>query len=176
MKHLSVRQLTLDAMLAAMCAVLGYLSLDFGNVKVTFESVPVLLAALLFGAADGMAVGGIGTLLYQLLRYGVSATTALWVAPYVLAGALVGLYARRRGFVLEPRQLVCAVGGAEALITLLNTGALYVDSRLYGYYYPGIILGALALRLVLCLARAAVYSAVLPLLLRPIRRACGKTA
>ena len=48
-RKFTTKQLTLDAMLAAMCAVLGYLAIDTGTVKVTFESVPVLIAALMFG-------------------------------------------------------------------------------------------------------------------------------
>ena len=70
--HFKTKQLTLDAMLAAMCAVLGYLSLDFGNLKITFESLPILLGAMLFGPADGFLIGTVGTFIYQLLRYGVS--------------------------------------------------------------------------------------------------------
>ena len=40
---MKTKQLTLDAMLAAMCAVLGYVALDMGNIKITFESLPILL-------------------------------------------------------------------------------------------------------------------------------------
>ena len=105
MSKRSTKQLALDAMLAAMCAVLGYLSLDFGNLKVTFESVPILLGALLFGPADGAAVGLVGTLIYQLLRYGGAVTTPLWIAPYVLCGLLVGLYAKRNGFALDRKRI-----------------------------------------------------------------------
>jgi hypothetical protein len=42
-----------------LCAVLGYISLDLGCIKITFESLPVLVAAMLFGSADGMLVGGL---------------------------------------------------------------------------------------------------------------------
>ena len=171
MNTLTTKQLTLDAMLAALCAVLGYLSLDFVNVKITFESVPVLMAALLFGPVDAAAVGGVGTLIYQLLRYGVSATTPLWILPYILTGALVGYCAKRSGFTLSRRQMLLLIVAAELLVTLLNTGVIYLDSVIYGYYFPGIILGALALRLALCIIKAAAYAFALPPLLRPIRRA-----
>ena len=40
---MKTRQLTLDAMLCALCAVLGYVALDLGSVKLTFESLPILL-------------------------------------------------------------------------------------------------------------------------------------
>lgn len=163
-------RLAADAMLAAMCAVLGYLSLDFGNLKITFESVPVLIAALLFGPADGAAVGLVGTLIYQLARYGVSATTALWIAPYVLCGALVGLYARRRDFSLTQGEILFTVVSNELLITALNTVVLYIDSKLYGYYSPVYIFGSLALRTAICVGKAVAYSFALPPLLRAVRR------
>lgn len=164
------RRLSVDAMLAAMCAVLGYLSLDFGNLKITFESVPILIAALLFGAADGAAVGLVGTLLYQLLRYGVSATTLLWIAPYVLCGLLVGLYAKKRGFSLTQKETLLLIVGNELLITALNTAVLYIDSKLYGYYSPAFIFGSLGVRVVICVVKATAYAFAIPPLLRTVRR------
>lgn len=172
MKKITTRQLVTDAMLAAMCAVLGYLSLNFGNVmKITFESVPVLIGALLFGPVDGMLIGGVGTLIYQLLRYGVTVTTPLWILPYVLCGLLAGLYAKNKYFKLTQLQVIWIVTANELLITVLNTGSLYVDSKIYGYYYPGIILGMLALRLVICVAKSLVYAFALPVVLKPLRAA-----
>ena len=170
MRKFTTQQLTLDAMLAAMCAVLGYLAIDTGTVKITFESVPVLVAALMFGPIDGMAVGFVGTLVYQLLRYGVSVTTPLWILPYVLCGLIVGLYAKKKPFPLKQGQIVFIIVVAELVITALNTLTLYVDSKVYGYYFPGIIQGALVLRLVLCVVKAVAYAYVLPLLLKPLRK------
>ena len=37
---MKTRQLTMDAALAAMCAVLGAVSIDLGNLKFSFESLP----------------------------------------------------------------------------------------------------------------------------------------
>lgn len=167
------KQLAFDAMLAAMCAVLGYLSLDFGNLKITFESVPILIGALLFGPLDGAAVGFVGTLIYQLLRYGVSATTLLWIAPYVICGALVGLYAKGRRFSLTQAQVIFIVVANELLITALNTVVLYIDSHIYGYYTPAFIFGSLALRIVICVGKALAYSFALPPLLDALRRGTG---
>jgi len=169
----NTRQLAIDAMLAAMCAVLGYLALDIVRLKITFESVPILVGALLFGPADGAAIGLVGTLVYQLLRYGVSATTALWILPYVLCGALVGWYARSRRFALSQTQTLSIVVLAELMVTLLNTGVIYVDSKLYGYYTPALITGSLALRLAICVGKAVAYSFALPPLLLSLRRAAS---
>ena len=87
----TARRLAADAMFAAMVTVLGLVSISTGNLKITVEALPVFLGALLLGPVDGLAIGGVGTLLYQLLRFGVSATTALWIAPYVLLGLCVGV-------------------------------------------------------------------------------------
>ena len=164
------RKLALDSMLAAMCAVLGYVALDFNNLKITFESLPILLGALLLGPVDGLAIGGVGTLIYQLVRYGVSATTLLWILPYALCGLVVGWAAERRSFRLSSRESTMAIMGSELMVTLLNTVTMYVDSKMYGYYFPGFIVGGLALRLAICLAKGAVFSAVLPQLTAAVDR------
>lgn len=166
---ISTHRLCMDAMLAALCAVLGYVSLDLGNMKITFESLPILLGALMFGPVDGFAAGAVGTLIYQLLRYGVSVTTLLWILPYALAGLAAGWYAKRRGFALCGTETLVLVMACELLITLLNTGVMYIDSKIYGYYSFVYIFGSFAMRLVLCLAKGAAFGAVLPRLVRALQ-------
>ncbi|MBQ4001860.1 MAG: ECF transporter S component, partial [Lachnospiraceae bacterium] len=78
-----ILRITYDGLLAALCAVLGSVAaIDIGIAKLTFENVPVVIAGLLFGPVDGMLVGFVGIFLSQLLRYGLDASTALWIAPY----------------------------------------------------------------------------------------------
>ena len=164
-----IKTLSMNAMMAAMCAVLGYLSLDLGNLKVTFESLPILVSALLFGPLDGMVVGGIGTLIYQLLRYGLSITTPLWMLPYVVCGLLAGWYAKKHRFTLSGRQVMVLVILNELLITALNTGVLYVDSKIYGYYSAAFIFGSLLPRIIICIVKAAAFGLVLPGITRAVR-------
>lgn len=164
------RQLTLDAMLAAVCTVLANLALNFGNLKFTFESLPVHIGALLFGPVDGAVIGGVGTMLYQLLSYGVTATTLLWILPYVVCGLFVGWYAGQREFSSSERQMFVPIVLGELLITALNTAALYIDSHIYGYYTPTFITGVLGLRLVICVVKAAAYGLALPGVIRPLRQ------
>lgn len=170
---MKTKKLAVNAVLAAMCAVLGAVSLEMGNLKLTFESLPVLIAALLFGPVDAMAVGGIGTLLYQLLRYGVTATTPLWILPYVLCGLVAGLYAKRRGFALRVKQLAFIVFATSIMIFLLNTLVLYIDSKIYGYYSAVFIFGSLPVRVAIALGKAAVFTAVLPMLIKAARLGLG---
>ena len=152
----TARRLAADAMFAAMVTVLGLVSISTGNLK-----IPV----------DGLASGGVGTLLYQLLRFGVSATTALWIAPYVLLGLCVGAVSARHGYDCTPRQLALLAVLGELGITVLNTGSLYLDSLIYGYYSPVFVFGTLPLRLAICAGKGIVLALLLPTLLRVTRRA-----
>lgn len=164
------RRLTIDAMLCAMCAVLGYIALDLGNIKITFESIPILLGAMLFGPVDGIIIGGMGTLIYQLIRYGVSATTLLWIAPYVVCGLIAGAWSGLSKFRLSRRRIMLITIMAELTVTVLNTIPIYVDSRLYGYYFPGIVTGVLAWRLGICVVKAAAFGMVLPGIMETVHR------
>ncbi len=168
---MNTKRLAMDAVLASMCAVLGGVALDFGRLKITFESLPLLVGALLFGPLDGLLIGGVGTFLYQILRYGPSVTTFLWMLPYLVCGLLAGWYAGKKGFALSRRQTAGLLVICQLLITLLNTFALYVDSRLFDYYTPAFILGPLVPRLLLAVAEAAAFASIMPALLKAARRA-----
>lgn len=164
------KKLAINAMLSAMCVVLSYISLDLGNIKLTLEGLPILAAALLLGGWSGGAVGLIGILISQLLRYGLTVTTPLWILPHVVCGLTVGFYAQKKGFALSTDRAIRIVMVGELLVTALNSLALYVDSRVFGYYTPTIITGMLALRTALAVVRAILYGTLLPPLLDRLRK------
>jgi len=173
-KHFTVLQLVTDAMLCAVCAVLGYLAIDLTSVKITFESLPILIAALLFGPVDGAAVGAIGTLIYQLARYGFTATTFLWMLPYIVLGLIAGFYAKKQNFRIPAKELTVLTVVCELVVTLLNTLVILVDSKIYGWYYPTLITGSLVIRLVICIVKAVVFGVILYPLLSAIKRGGGQ--
>ena len=149
-------------MLAAMCAVLGAISIDMGNIKITLESIPIILGAVLFGTADGAIIGFVGTFVYQVLRYGISATTLLWMIPYVVCGIIVGAYSAQKNYKLSTKQMVLIVIIAELVVTTLNTGVMYIDSKIYGYYSFAYIFGSIVIRYVVCVFKAAATGVLLP--------------
>ncbi len=169
MKKMTVRQMAADSMLAAMCAVLGAVALDLGNLKITLESLPIIVGALLFGPADGAAIGFVGTFVYQLLRYGLSVTTLLWILPYLVCGLIVGLYAKKKSFAPDVKQTIIIVVIAELAVTTLNTGVMYIDSKIYGYYSAVYIFGSIAVRYAICVGKAIVTGAIMPPLVRLLR-------
>ncbi len=163
-------KLVIDALLAAMVALLGYISIDATVIKITFESLPIFIGAFLLGPVDGMLIGGVGTLIYQLLRYGFAYTTVLWMLPYILAGLICGLIAKKDKFDTSKIKFVIVTLVAEVLISVLNTGVIYLDSKINHYYYVGIIMGSLAVRLVVAVAKGIAFGAVMPYLLTAIKK------
>lgn len=168
--HFGTKRLAIDAMLSAMCAVLGYVAIDMGVIKITFESFPVLLGAFMFGPVDGAVIGCLGTLVYQLLRYGVSVTTLLWMLPYIAAGFLCGLYAKKKGFSMTRKEVMIVTVMAGLLITAMNTGVIYLDSKIYGYYYPAIVAGMLIPRILSAIGESIVFGLALPAVMSSVKK------
>ena len=152
-RGVSVYAMCRVAVMAALYLPLARMAIEIGTLKLSFGSLPVTVLAMLAGPAEAVAAAAIGEFLKQLLSYGFTATTLLWVIPSVLRGVLIGLAASRltrTGRRLEERAVICyAVNvGAALVTTLANTLVIWADSVLYGYYFPGYVLGNLALRLV----------------------------
>ena len=201
-KKFGVKMLALCGMLAALCAVLGFLAeiTDFQTVKVSFEGLPVLIAAILYGPLAGMAVGGIGTTLSQCLgKYGPQITTPLWILPYFAAGLVVGLMTMRKKYRCKQcnqlvsvikktgRPLTCCgefmkpysytmfdyfkiITVSEILITVINTCGIYIASKIQGWYHPGIITGNLLIRFFIMVAKIFIYAFIVPILIKVISK------
>ena len=168
--HNTTRRIATDAMLAAMFVCLSFVSIRIGNsMKISVDSLPILVAALLLGPLDGLAVGLIGSFLNQLLTYGLSITTVLWILPAGFRGLLVGLYAKNHGFDLSRRQLVWITTATALLVTALNTLVMYLDSLIIGYPFAA-TLPTVLLRIVSGILIAIVFSMILPPILNALHK------
>ena len=164
------KRLALDAMLAAMFTVLSLVSISLPNMKITLDSLPVLVAAFLLGPLDGLAVGLVGSFLNQLLTYGLTATTVLWILPAGLRGLLVGLYVKRHGFELTQKQTVLIVVLSALAVTALNTVIMAVDSLIYGYFSTAYVFGALVFRIIAGVLTAVIFSLLIPPLIKQLKK------
>lgn len=170
---MNTRRLTSLAMLIAVYCVLSILTpVKIANFKFTFEAFPILVAALFSGPIDGLIVGGIGSFIYQLFfsGYGITATTPLWILPHALSGLFVGFYARSKNYKLERKQIIMISIASALLVTALNLLALYVDSKLYGYYSFALVFGNLLLKIAAGIILAVIYSSILPKLLAYLKK------
>ena len=147
----------------------------FGVSSIREFALPIIVGALLYGPGGGLMVGLVGAFLGQLMTYGVTATTVLWIIPPAVRGLLIGLYAKRCGYELSRKQLVGVLIVTSLVVTLLNTGAIYLDSVIYGYYTYAYVFGKVGIRIVsgavTAVAMAFVTPPVLDMLKRSLRAA-----
>ena len=165
-------RITYDGLLAALCAILGSVAaIDISIAKLTFENVPIVIAGLLFGPVDGMLVGFVGTFLSQLLRYGLEASTMLWVAPYVFSGLAVGIGAMICRFRPKIWQLIIIMIVDAVIVTGLNTLGLYI----YYYYIlqtpKETVFAAIPVRLAVSVVKGIIYAILIPLLIKGLEKA-----
>ena len=176
MPKTNVKRMCYTALLAAMYVPLSlYVAVQVGNVRISFGSLPVVVAALLLGPLDAVVAALVGEFFKQLLTYGVTYTTALYLLPPAVRGAVIGaavLLARRQGERLEERRAVCyAVCVTAAICTTVgNTLVNWLDSVLLNYYTPALIFGDLIWRLIVGMINAVVMASIAIPLVKRLRR------
>ena len=156
-----ILRIVIVGMLSALCFVLSaYVSVKAGSMKFTFAGLPILLAALLFGPVDGMLVGGIGEFLSQVIGYGLTPTTVLWLIPAIVRGLMVGLYAKAKkgnpGIAGTSVMIVLS----SLVVTLLNGLVIWADAVIMGYYSFAYVFGSTGWRFLASLITAVLYCVV----------------
>ena len=169
----SVRRIAIDAVLIAMFFGLSLLSVQLGGIKITFASLPTIICAMLFGPIDGFLVGFLGAFLEQMLKFGFTATTMLWILPPAIRGLFIGLCAvllRKHmsvDSILQTKRpyvyfIFCILSGI--IVSTLNTLVFYVDAKIYHYYEYHMIFGVFWFRI----ASGIVSSLLMALVALPV--------
>ncbi|MBQ9760330.1 MAG: folate family ECF transporter S component [Clostridia bacterium] len=177
----NIYRIAVDALFVALYVILGtYLSFKIpGAIQISFSTLPILLCAFLFRPTDAVAVAVIGNLLEQIIDpspYGF-ATLLIWLIPGAVQALVASFGARfvreagskRRAALLMIAVIVCA----DLTLTLLNTGALYLDGYLLGYPVKALHL-LLPMRLLNAIVRSVLACVLLPLLLPPLRKVLAR--
>lgn len=169
---MTTRKLTTLAMLTAINVVLCIMTpIKVINFKFTLEAFPILIAGLLLGPMGGLTVGLLGSSIYQVFfsAYGITATTPLWILPHAVSGLLAGLLARKvKEYTVLNVTVIATI--CAFTVTILNTLALYVDSKLFGYYTPKLVFGALLLKFAAGIILSVLYALVLPKLIKQLKK------
>lgn len=144
----TIVKLCLLAVMTALFVVLDTLSIRIGdNIKITFGGLPILITALYLGPVSGMITGLMGSFLAQLLSYGFTDTTVLWILPAGIRGLSAGLLLLAFSKPLRPVPLSVTIMVSSLLVTVANTAVMYLDSVIHGYYTFAYVFGATAFRL-----------------------------
>ena len=168
-KHFTARRIAINAILIAMYVLLGFIKIPIGNIlRVNMAPFAVVVCAVIFSPIDGLVVGFLGEFLSQVLGpYGLTPTTALWAMPEAIRGLLIGLvmllFAKKhltatnllRSKAVFLYLAACILSGIIA--SLANTFALYVDSKMFGYYSYHMVFGVLLVRLGLATVTSGMF-------------------
>ena len=176
----SAKRLAINAAMVALYIALSMLAVPIGGFKLTFEHLPVILCAVFFGPVDALIVGALAEMTNQMLTFGFTPTTLLWMAPAMFRGLSMGLCAKfapktlGRDAILEKKVpiafvICCVVSGL--ICSLINTFTLYVDSKMFGYYSYALVFGVLWLRL----GASAISSVLMAVVAKPLTHALRKT-
>ena len=167
------RRLVLDAILISIYVLLGYFKIPIGNIlRVNMAPFAVVICAITFGPVDGLIVGFLGEFLSQILGpYGLTPTTVLWALPEAVRGLTLGLAMlmlrkKDRGILLQ--LVACIITGI--LASLFNTFALYVDSKMFGYYTYYMVFGILLVRLGMAVVISGLFGYIAQSIITPLRR------
>lgn len=168
-------RLTTDAVLIAVyVALASFVSINLPIAQFSLSSLPILLCVFVFGVPDAVAVALCGSFIEQVL-YGLSPTAPLWMAAPVAmaltAGGLAALFRRLFGRELPVWQTIVTIVTvvvAELVMTLVNTGMLYVDAHIMQYSVKAIGV-VLPIRLVNGAARTVCTAILTTGILTPLR-------
>lgn len=164
----------LCSLLAALYVGLDYLAVTMsapfgGTMKLSFSGIMVIIAAAYCGPIWGAATGFIGALLGQMITYGFTATTILWVLPATFRGLIFGLLFILIKKSLNPLMLLIPTLISSAVVTAVNTLVMYIDAKVYKY--PVELFGIYLINRIIA---AAIVSVVFALVLPPILKLTKK--
>ncbi len=168
---MNTKRLTTIAMLTALYVVLAILTpVKLQNFKFTFEALPILVSGFLFGSKVSLSVGTLGSIIYQLCfsGYGLTPTTILWILPHSFSALLVGILSEKKQFKLEKKDILTISIISCISVTVLNSLALFIDSKIYGYYSFAIVFGSIPLKILTGVILAVAYSFIIVPLMNSI--------
>lgn len=182
-KRMTTKRLVINAVLIAVYVVLRFFNIPVGNsFRFTLAPFSVILCALMYGPVDGLLVGLLGEFLSQILGpYGLTPTTLLWCLGETVRGGVLGLCSvlfLRKGLLRADKpdkkhiavMLTCCVL-TGILAALGQTFALYVDSKMFGYYSYAIVFGVLIWRVVIYVVLSGVFGYVSLPIISALRKA-----
>lgn len=159
MKNNKLFKLVIISCSIAISFVLGYFEFEPFGLKITLDALPIIIVALLFNPVDALYSGIISELLVQVIKYGFSPTTPLWILPLGIRGLIVGLFNYKNNMIENRRFIILIVSliTSSIIVTILNTCILFIDSKLFGYYTEVLIFGNLFIRLIIGIIISIIY-------------------
>ncbi len=142
----------------------------FPAVKLPLSALPIIVGAVFYGPLWGAAVGFVGSLLGQILSYGLTPTTLLWVLPAAVRGLSIGLLFIAFKRSMKYPVLALEISISALMVTAVNTAVMYIDSKIYGYYSFAYVFGGLLVRVITGIAAAFVFAVIVPPIIKFLKK------
>lgn len=171
-QDMNSRKIVLIALYTALFVVLSlYGTVNVYNMKLTLQNLPIYIGAITMGSVPGSIIGFVGMFTNQMITYGFTATTLLWVLPQTVVGALCGYLFENK--YVKPKQsikfYICMVL-LQAILTIINTVIICVDAVVYGYYNYILVFGPLIPRIMVAVLTGIIYCLIIPLIVNAIKK------
>ena len=160
MKKTAVLDLCLCGAMIALHIILEvFLTIRIGNsIKITFATLPFIIIALLCGPIEGLVTGLLGTFLSQLITFGITPTTAIWIIPGTVCGLTAGLIYKAFKRRPDVGPIAASVSIAMLVFVVLNWIASYFDGVvIYKYMTIEALFALIPMRLLIGALLAVVY-------------------
>lgn len=158
-----VLKIALIGVMAALAIVLNLLKINITvNLRVTFYALPLLFAGMAFDKYSALATGLIAGLIEQI-QWGIMITTPFWLLAPIAWSLVSHFLFKAFKFKNELLNILIVVVLTSLSATILNTGAMFIDSLLIqdSWYTVSSILVDLPLRLVVMAIMIVPYTALL---------------
>ncbi len=177
-----IRNLCLASVMAALYVGLDYFSTSLsglfgGSLKLSFSGLPVIIMSVFGGTVWGMLTGFVGAFIGQMITYGFTVTTLLWVLPAVVRGLSMGLLFIAFKRSIKSRFLVIETIISSVLVTAVNTGVMIIDFLILNYtgeynYYGtlGAVFLGVPMRLISGIITAVIFAIILPYIIKLLNK------
>jgi len=139
--------------LSALCVAFSCLSIKTGPLTISFASLPIYVAAFYLGAPEAIIVALLGGAADQIISYGISTTTLLWLIPGALRAVTAfllsywynKLYRKPVETDYSVTLIICII--SSFICTFATTAVMAIDALLFNYFSWTYVLSSLGLRL-----------------------------
>lgn len=127
--------IVMAAAMAALSIILDYLSVRTNVSKFTIYGLPLLITGILFGPWIGALAGLVVGFITQMIYYGLTITTPIWMVAPIIWGFVSGLLAK---LLIKDNKLTIAktiiiVVVTSLVATACNSVAMWLDGLIFEY-------------------------------------------
>lgn len=175
MRKLAVIDLCICAIGIALHIILEmFCTIRIGNdLKITLTALPFIVIAFLCGPVEGLITGLVGSFLSQLLTYGITVTTVLWILPYAVQALIAGLIFRRFQRKINIKTVAVSVFISGLVSVIITWIVSYIDGVvIFKYMTLEVLVALIPIRLVVWVIVSVAYSLVTIAVTKALFKSC----